>query len=577
MPGAHGRGTLQPTMRLFISYRRDDSALAARLVHNELSALYGSDDVFMDVDDIGWGDDFVQAIDEHLERADVVVVMIGPAWADIVQQRLRGDDWVRHEVRRALELQAAGRVRVVPVHVGRVPWPPATLPPDLLPLRNRVVVPFEPRDLKRGIEDIVKAIEKRSVVSDLAREKLLRMARLLAVPLGLAVFMAGWVALLDRITVDTQVAGLTMALAAVGAAPPPPSGQVVLLGIDRRTEAQVGRPFDASWRAEHGRLVEQVAAAGARTLAFDITLAAPGDEAANARLEQALQAVQGRLPVVFAVSSALQGQPALQPRFAALVHTGVACVGRQAGAVRAAPLAVRAASAAADAAPRQALALAAWRGGRPTLPIDEDDRVLQAQADGPAPGLNTSFYALETVRTPHPECSVIAPGDRAALQTIDPNHLPLWREAPRRIPYEAVLAGDAAALQALKGKAVLVGLMRAPDEDVHNVPGSTRWGVELTAQQLDDLAAGRAVTRLDALAEALLTALATAAGVALAVRLSARGRGARAAVLVAAGLALALGSAALYRMEGLLLSWHYLWLAAALGCMLTTAWLRKGR
>lgn len=564
-------------MRVFISYRRDDSALAARLVHNELSALYGSDGVFMDIDDIGWGDDFVQRIDEHLDQADAVVVMIGPAWADIVQQRLRGDDWVRHEVRRALELQARGRLRVVPVHVGRVPWPPAELPPDLLPLRNRVVVPFEPRELKRGIEDIVKALEQRSVVADVARERLLRWARLLAVPMGLAVFAAGWLALLDRLTIDTQVAGLTMALAAVGTTPPPPGGQVVLLAIDRRTEARVGRPFDASWRAEHGRLIEQAAAAGARTLAFDITLAAPGDEAANVRLEQALQAVQGRLPVVFAVGKALQGQPAIQARFAPLVKTGVACVGRQAGAVRAAPLAVRPASLPPGAAPLQALALAAWRGGAPTLPIDEGDRVLQAQAEGTAPGLSTAFYALELVDTAQGGCSVIGPGDRVALQTLDPNRLAPWRDAPHRLPYESVLAGDPAALQALRGKAVLVGLLRAPDEDVHNVPGSTRWGVELTAQQLDDLAAGRAVTRLGGLAEALFTALATAAGVALAVRLSARGRGIRALAVGAAGLGLALLSAWVYRLESLLLSWHYPLLALALGCMLTTAVLRKGR
>lgn len=567
-------------MRVFISYRRDDTALAARLVHNELSALYGTDAVFMDVDDIGYGDDFVHRIDQHLDEADAVVVMIGPAWADIVQQRLRGDDWVRHEVRRALELQAQGRLRVVPVHVGRVPWPPAELPPDLLPLRNRVVVPFEPRDLKRGIEDIVKALEQRSVVADVARERLLRWARLLALPLGLAVFAAGWLALLERLTIDTLAGELTMDLAALGGKPvPPPSGQVVLLGIDAATEAAVGRRFDASWRAEHGRLIEQVAAAGARSLAFDITLAAAGPEEANLRLEQGLKAVQGRLPVVFAVTSALDGQPVIQPRFEGLARTGVACMGKRAGAVRTASLAVQQAALPASAPPRPGLALAAWRGGEPTSPVNEPDRTLSGdgRAEKAVPPLLAAFYAVERVKAPQDGCSAIFPGDRVAQQVLDHQRLATWRQAPRRLPYEAVLAGEAQALQALRGKVVMVGLMRSPDEDVLSVPGGSRWGVELLAQQLDDLAAGRAVTRPDGLAEALLTAAATAAGMGLAVRLRNRSRNQRALAVGAAGLGLALLSAGVYRLESLLLSWHYPLLALALGCMLTTAVLRKGR
>jgi hypothetical protein len=48
-------------MKVFISYRRDDSIVHARLIHNELAARFGTDDVFMDIDDIEAGDDFVAA------------------------------------------------------------------------------------------------------------------------------------------------------------------------------------------------------------------------------------------------------------------------------------------------------------------------------------------------------------------------------------------------------------------------------------------------------------------------------------------------------------------------------------
>jgi len=55
-------------MRIFISYRRDDSASAARRVHDHVVAEYGRHRVFMDVDDIGYGDDFVRAIDAEMGR-----------------------------------------------------------------------------------------------------------------------------------------------------------------------------------------------------------------------------------------------------------------------------------------------------------------------------------------------------------------------------------------------------------------------------------------------------------------------------------------------------------------------------
>ena len=39
-------------MKVFISYRRDDSIIHAQLIRNELAARFGADEVFMDIDDI---------------------------------------------------------------------------------------------------------------------------------------------------------------------------------------------------------------------------------------------------------------------------------------------------------------------------------------------------------------------------------------------------------------------------------------------------------------------------------------------------------------------------------------------
>src|SRR5881392_358790 len=62
LPGTRGYSGTPPrtpgaAMKFFISYRRDDSIVHARLIHNELAARFGADDVFMDIDDIEAGDD----------------------------------------------------------------------------------------------------------------------------------------------------------------------------------------------------------------------------------------------------------------------------------------------------------------------------------------------------------------------------------------------------------------------------------------------------------------------------------------------------------------------------------------
>ena len=51
---------------VFISYRREDSAAYAGRLFDILSAEFGADNTFMDVDDIKGGDDFPTVIDRKL-------------------------------------------------------------------------------------------------------------------------------------------------------------------------------------------------------------------------------------------------------------------------------------------------------------------------------------------------------------------------------------------------------------------------------------------------------------------------------------------------------------------------------
>lgn len=127
--------------RLFLSYRRDDSAGFAGRLADALEAEFGAGSVFRDVDDIRPGQDFVQAIHDQLADVGAVLVMIGPRWlAPLADGRRRLDDpedFVRREVRAALD---AGKP-IIPLLVGGATMPTETdLPEAIADLARRQAV-----------------------------------------------------------------------------------------------------------------------------------------------------------------------------------------------------------------------------------------------------------------------------------------------------------------------------------------------------------------------------------------------------------------------------------------------------
>ncbi len=115
-------------MSVFLSYRREDSAGYAGRLCDHLSANFGEDQVFMDVQDIAPGQDFPQAIEHWIDACQAVVVVIGPRWVEELKRRAGGEDFVRREVSAAL-----GRgITVIPVLVGGARMPTAADLPDSL-------------------------------------------------------------------------------------------------------------------------------------------------------------------------------------------------------------------------------------------------------------------------------------------------------------------------------------------------------------------------------------------------------------------------------------------------------------
>jgi TIR domain len=66
--------------KVFISYRRDDSAGHAGRVHDRLEREFGRDLLFMDVDAVPLGDNFVTVLSEEVAKCDVLLAVIGPNW-----------------------------------------------------------------------------------------------------------------------------------------------------------------------------------------------------------------------------------------------------------------------------------------------------------------------------------------------------------------------------------------------------------------------------------------------------------------------------------------------------------------
>ena len=65
---------------IFISYRRDDSSGQAGRLYDRLASHFGKDQVFMDIDTLRPGVDFVKVINESVGSCEVLIAVIGKQW-----------------------------------------------------------------------------------------------------------------------------------------------------------------------------------------------------------------------------------------------------------------------------------------------------------------------------------------------------------------------------------------------------------------------------------------------------------------------------------------------------------------
>ncbi len=119
--------------KIFISYRRADSQGFTGRIYDRLAQKFGDANVFMDVEAIEYGENFVQAIEDAVGHCDILIAVIGRYWVDMTNdagtRRIDDpEDFVRLEIASALKKG----VRVIPALVNNAEMPAAKELPDEL-------------------------------------------------------------------------------------------------------------------------------------------------------------------------------------------------------------------------------------------------------------------------------------------------------------------------------------------------------------------------------------------------------------------------------------------------------------
>jgi TIR domain len=191
---------------VFISYRRKESSGYAGRIHDRLVERLGKDRVFMDVDAIRPGENWIKAISNALAKCGVMLVLIGEQWDQVTSDSAAqiGDtgDPVRNEIDAAFDQG----IPVIPVLLRNAEMPRhADLPDTLVRLSHIQAIrvrhdTFE-SDAARLLEAVDQKLRTRSRIG-LARRLLVPLLTLICL---VAVGFATWTFTTTR-TVAEEIA-----------------------------------------------------------------------------------------------------------------------------------------------------------------------------------------------------------------------------------------------------------------------------------------------------------------------------------------------------------------------------------
>ena len=147
--------------KIFISYRVQDTAADTGRLVDALKQAFYEDQIFMDIEKLEPGVDFMQAITRSLESCDVLFAIIGTDWAGTDKNgnpRIKQpEDWVRIELETALKRD----IRVIPVLVRGASLPATEdLPESLYPLLNRQTYEISNKRWSYDTEQLINFLQK---------------------------------------------------------------------------------------------------------------------------------------------------------------------------------------------------------------------------------------------------------------------------------------------------------------------------------------------------------------------------------------------------------------------------------
>ncbi|MCH9808718.1 MAG: toll/interleukin-1 receptor domain-containing protein [Alphaproteobacteria bacterium] len=162
----------QSAPKLFLSYRREDSAGDARSIYGVLKGYFGDHNVFFDVQSISAGERFEDVLRRCLGESAVFIPIVGKQWLDELNSRLNdgAPDYVRMEVEAALERD----VVIIPVLLSRDGRSPRVPRPDELPSAMRGLFAHQTHTVsherfERDVADLA-AVVRQQITERLSRQ-----------------------------------------------------------------------------------------------------------------------------------------------------------------------------------------------------------------------------------------------------------------------------------------------------------------------------------------------------------------------------------------------------------------------
>jgi hypothetical protein len=146
---------------IFISYRRDDSSGYAGRLSDRLVEHFGRTRIFMDIDAIEPGEDFVTVIENAVGSCEILIAIIGRSWLSTSGTgtgRLDNpNDFVRLEISTALRRN----IRVIPVLVQHASMPKEKdLPEDMVNFTRRNAVELSDLRWQTDVDQLIAVMER---------------------------------------------------------------------------------------------------------------------------------------------------------------------------------------------------------------------------------------------------------------------------------------------------------------------------------------------------------------------------------------------------------------------------------